>query len=59
MQRQSGGQLIQEGACFPISSSLFQRAWPWAMLILALVVTVAWAALLAYGCAELVEKALS
>jgi hypothetical protein len=43
----------------PISpSSLFQRVWPSALLILALVVTLAWTALLGYGFVALVRMAL-
>jgi hypothetical protein len=39
------------------SSSLFQRVWPSALLILGLVVSVGWTALLGYGFVELVEMA--
>ena len=43
----------------PISpSSLFQHSLPWALLILGVVVTVAWTALLGYGFVELVKMAL-
>ena len=40
------------------SSTLIQRAWPSAFLILGLGITVAWTALLGYGFVALVEMAL-
>jgi hypothetical protein len=48
---------IARTALIPAAGKLFHRVWPWAVVLLALGVNVAWVALIVYWLVSMIELA--